>query len=307
MQPLSRRRFLTIAACAGVFAPGASAAAGVTQWRETALGAQVTLTLAHADAETIAERVFAELRRLEAVFSLYRDDTALVALNRDGHLPAPPFELLECLGLCGRVHSATGGAFDPTVQPLWQAHARQLTYGAPDPEGIEQARALVGWQGVAFDSGSVRLAHPGMALTLNGIAQGYIADRVAAMLRREGLSEVMVDTGELQALGGHPGGGDWPVTLQAPDGGVLGRAGLRDAALATSAPAGMRLGGTGPGHILNPATGQPTEARWRLVSVTGPSAALADALSTAFCVMDDRAAMEQALAAFPGMGLMHLS
>jgi len=307
MQPLSRRRFLTIAACAGVFAPGASAAAGVTQWRETALGAQVTLTLAHAEAGAIAARVFAEMRRLEAVFSLYRADSALVALNRDGHLPAPPFELLECLGLCDRVHRATGGAFDPTVQPLWAAHARQATDGAPGPEGIERARALVGWQGVAFDSGAVRLARPGMALTLNGIAQGYIADRLAAMLRREGLSEVLVDTGELHALGGHPGGGAWPVTLRAPDGGVPGRAGLRDAALATSAPAGMRMGGTGPGHILNPATGRPTDARWRLVSVTGPGAALADALSTALCVMEDRAAMEQTLAAFPGMALMHLS
>ncbi len=306
MQPLSRRRFLTIAACAGAFAPGASAAAGMTQWRETALGAQVTLTLAHAQAGAIAGRVFAEMRRLEAIFSLYREDSALVALNRDGHLPAPPFELLECLGLCDRVHRVTGGAFDPTVQPLWAAHARQATEGG-DTGGIARARALVGWQGVSFDSGAVRLARPGMALTLNGIAQGHIADRLAKMLRREGLDEVLVDTGELHALGGHPDGGDWPVTLRAPDGGAPGRAGLRNAALATSAPAGMRMGGTGPGHILNPATGRPTDARWRLVGVTGPGAALADALSTAFCVMEDRAAMERALAAFPGMALMHLS
>ncbi|MBZ0123023.1 MAG: FAD:protein FMN transferase, partial [Roseovarius sp.] len=55
---------------------------------------------------------------------------------------------------------------------------------------------------------------------------------------------------------------------------------------------------------LNPATGRPTDARWRLVGVTGPGAALADALSTAFCVMEDRAAMERALAAFPGMAPM---
>lgn len=307
MQPLSRRRFLTIAACAAAFAPGAHAAAALTQWRERALGAQVTLSLAHPDAEAIAARVFAELRRLEAVFSLYREDSALVVLNRDGVLPAPPFELLECLGLCDRAHSATGGAFDPTVQPLWAALARAQTDETSDRGEIERARQLVGWRGVAFDSGAVRLARPGMALTLNGIAQGYIADRVAMMLRREGLDEVMIDTGELHALGGHPGGGAWPVTLQAPDGEVPGRTGLSDAALATSSPLGMRMGGTGPGHILNPASGQPTQARWRLVSVTGPSAALADALSTALCVMEDRGAMDAALAAFPGMTLLHLS
>ena len=52
-----------------------------------------------------------------------------------------------------------------------------------------------------------------MALTLNGIAQGYIADRVVALLRAEGLSDVLVNTGELRALGGHPDGGGWPVSL----------------------------------------------------------------------------------------------
>lgn len=307
MPPLCRRRFLTIAACAAALGPGAAAAAPrVTQWRTTALGARVTLSLAHADAAAIAERVFAELRRLEAVFSLYQPDAALSRLNRNGRLAAPPFELLECLRLCERVHRATGGLFDPSVQPLWAAYARAAE-GAAGAGDIDAARRLVGWAGVRFDSGSARLARPGMALTLNGIAQGFIADRIADLLRREGLREVMVDTGELRALGGHPRGGGWPVTLRAPDGAVLGRTHLRAAAMATSAPLGMRFGGTGAGHILNPLTGLPAAPRWRLVSVTGPSAALADGLSTAFCLIEDRAAMARALADFSGMALRHLS
>ena len=308
MQTFSRRRFLTIAACAGALGTQAAAGAQITQWRTNALGARMTLSLAHPDAEAIAERVFAELRRLESIFSLYRPDSALCRLNRDGRLTAPPFELLECLGLSGRVHRASGGVFDPTVQPIWLAYAKSSASGIPDPGAIEKARALVGWSEVAFDSQAIRFARPGMAMTLNGIAQGYIADRIAALLARQGLSDVMIDTGELRALGGHPDGGDWPVTLEAVGGGSAGQAHLRDTSLATSAPAGTRFGLDGePGHILDPTTGKPTRAPWHLVSVTGPSSALADGLSTAICLMEDRGAIDAALAAFPGMSLLHMS
>lgn len=308
MQTFSRRRFLTIAACAAALGTGAAAGADLTQWRTNALGAPVTLSLAHPEAESIAGRVFAELRRLEGIFSLYRTDSALSRLNRTGRLTAPPFELLECLGLSGRVHAASGGRFDPTVQPLWAAYAKGSADGAADPGAIEQAHALVGWSGVDLDSQAISFARPGMAITLNGIAQGYIADRIAALLAREGLTDVMIDTGELCALGGHPDGGDWPVTLETVEGGKAGRAGLRDTAMATSAPTGTRFGLAGePGHILDPVTGRSTQAPWRLVSVTGPSAAVADGLSTAICLMQDREAIDAALSAFPNVSLMHLS
>ena len=308
MPALSRRRYLTIAACAGALGTRASAAAPeVTQWHATALGARTTLSLAHPDARIIAARVFTELDRLEGIFSLYRADSALSRLNRDGALPAPPFELLECLSLCNRVHNASGGLFDPTVQPLWQAYARHYTNDAPNPADIEQARKLTGWQGVTFDSSAVRFDQPGMAITLNGIAQGYIADRIADMLARDGLRDIMVDTGELRALGGHPQGGGWPVRLQTVEGAETGTAHLRDMAMATSSPMGTRFDPANPaGHILNPQTGTPSQAEWSLISVTGPGAALADGLSTAMCLMD-RPAIIDTLAQFDGMRLAHLS
>ncbi|WP_397544600.1 FAD:protein FMN transferase [Roseovarius salis] len=307
MQTLSRRRFLAIAACTAVFGTRSAAAPELTQWRSTALGARTTLSLAHPEAASIAESVFAELRRLEDIFSLYRPGSSLSRLNRDGKLAAPPFELLDCLSLCARIHAASDGMFDPTVQPLWAAYARYHA-GTPGPAGIETARALVGWHGVSFDSGAVRFDRSGMAVTLNGIAQGYIADRIAGLLRREGLTDVMVDTGELHALGGHPDGGAWPVTLETVGGTPAGSTHLRDAAMATSAPAGTRFGDRAQaGHILDPAAGRPARARWRLVSVTGPSAALGDGLSTAACLMQDQEAITSAVARFPSMSLAHLS
>lgn len=313
MQAISRRRFLTISAAAvGVAGAGAlvgsrAPAAPLYRWEGVALGTSASITLAHPEAERIVGRALAEIARLEGVFSLYRADSALSRLNAVGRLDTPPFELLECLALCSSVHAATAGNFDPTVQPLWRVHADAWALGAaPAPGALATARALVGWGDVRPEARRVTLARPGMALTLNGVAQGYIADRVAALLRAEGLTDVLVDTGEMCALGGHPHGGAWPVALDV-EGTLLPNAvPLRDVALASSAPRGTSFdaGGT-QGHILNPATGLPSAQPWRLVSVTAPQAALADALSSAFCLMG-REEIVAALGAFPTARLVYL-
>ena len=146
-----------------------------------------------------------------------------------------------------------------------------------------------------------------MALTLNGIAQGYIADRVAALLRAEGLTDVLVNSGELRALGGNPDGGAWPVTFDGGSGKPAGSMDLRDAALASSAPLGTAFDAEGRvGHILDPRSGQPAAPAWRLVSVVARTAALADGLSTAFCLMS-REEIERTLAHFPDARLAHLA
>lgn len=311
MPAIDRRRFLSVSAgiAATAALPKAWAAAPLHQWRGVALGADASITLAHPDAERLVDRALAEIRRLEGVFSLYRADSALTRLNAAGHLAAPPFELLECLALCGRVHAASGGLFDPTIQPLWRLYAeRHAAGGVPDAAALADTLARVGWDGVAFDSGAIRFRRPGMALSLNGVAQGAIADRVAALLAAEGLTDILVNTGEFRALGGDPRGGAWPVRL-AEEGRLLPDAvPLRDRALASSAPRGTSFDGAGRvGHILDPRTGRPTAAPWRLVSVTAPAAGLADAVSTALCLIDDRAAIDRVLAAFPGARLAYLS
>lgn len=296
MRHPNRRRFLTIAAGALAALSAPPAAAQLHRWRGVALGAEASITLAHPEAEAITARALAEIARLEDVFSLYRAGSALSRLNAAGRLEAPPFELLECLALCGRVHAATGGRFDPTVQPLWAAHAEAHAAGrAPAPDEIAAALARTGWEGVAFDSAAVTL-RPGMALTLNGIAQGFIADRVAAMLEAEGLTGILIDTGELRALGGNPEGGAWPVTLAGTERKVM----LETRALASSSPLGTVFDAEGrAGHILDPSTGRPAPPVWRLVSISARHAALADALSTAACLIPDRAGIEAALADFP--------
>lgn len=304
MALLTRRRFLSISAgFAALAARPMAARAGLTEWRGIALGAKAQILLDHPEADRLIDLALAEIARLEAIFSLNRPDTALVRLNATGRLEAPPFELLECLGLSGRVHGATGGLFDPSVQPLWELYARKAMAGLnPPPEEIAATLGRTGWDGVSFDAEAVVL-RPGMALTLNGVAQGFIADKVARLLMDQGLSHVLVNTGEFRAAGPMPDGAPWPVQLTS--GPVVP---LSGGALASSSVLGTTFDEAGRiGHILDPRTGLPAQPRWQLVSVTAPSAGLADALSTAACLMPDRATIEAVLARFEGAGLAGLS
>lgn len=277
MTLLTRRRFLTIsAACAAVPAMAGTSA----QWRGIALGAPASLRLeglSDEHAAPIFAAVEEELNRLENIFSLYRPASELSRLNRDGTLTAPAPELLSVLSLCSALHDASGGAFDPSIQPVWAALARRASMA-----DIAVARGTVGWRKVSFDAGEVRLPQPRLsALTLNGIAQGAITDRIAALLRSFGLRNVLVNMGEIAALGQRGGGDGWRVGLLDADGAVDKRIKLQDRAVATSAPAGTMLGQQ-QGHILSPGSQSVLHSA---VSVSAPEAAVADGLSTALCLV----------------------
>ncbi|MEJ1156725.1 FAD:protein FMN transferase [Prosthecomicrobium sp. N25] len=299
---LTRRRFLTLSAAfgaaAGCIGP-AAAGTPVARWHGFALGAGASITLAGlgpAEAAPVFAAVEAELARLEAIFSLYRTDSALVRLNRDGRLPGPDADLLACLAQAAVVHRLTEGLFDPTVQPVFATLAEHFAAGgeAGDPglaRRLERAGALVGFDRVTFDDERVAFADPGMALTLNGIAQGYATDRIAALLEARGCRDVLVDIGETRALGRSPEGRAWRAGIaEGPQGGAVAEVvELRDRALATSMPLGTVLDPAGAvGHILHPRLGIVRPA-WRRVSVVAASAALADALSTGLCLADPAA------------------
>jgi thiamine biosynthesis lipoprotein len=307
MPRISRRRFIAISAAVAALPRTAFSAAPdagpVTRWRGIALGAGASMTLAgigeHEAAPVIAQ-VQSEIDRLESIFSLYRAKSALSRFNRTGHLTSPPPELLELLTLCGTIHHQTGGAFDPTIQPLWALHAEAAAARrVPSDAEIATVCARTGWAGIRFDTRRVVAIRPGMALTLNGIAQGYIADRIADLLRAEGMAGVLVDMGEIHAVGAHADGTAWRVGLATPGRNTRsGAVALVDRALATSAPYGTVLDGAGHiGHIVDPRTGRPG-GLWRQVSVSAPRAALADGLSTAFCLMPHDL-MERTVAAHP--------
>lgn len=307
--PMRRRRFITIAAAAAglpLLYPGNRpvAATPLRIWTGSALGADAMLQIQHPDPQVAARLISDSLRevaRLERVFSLYRTDSALVRLNRTGRLDAPPADLLRLLAQSARFSQLTQGAFDPTVQPLWDLYATHFSRPDADPAGPPQAAIAavlqrVGYQHIELDAQYIRFAMPGMAITLNGIAQGYVTDRVVELLRDAGMQHALVDMGETRAIGGHPAGTPWQVGLRQP--GERGRIGrriaLQDQAVATSGGYGTSLDPAGRfNHLFDPRTGG-TSWRYRSVSVVAPNATTADALSTAFSLMPLKRAAEVA-------------
>ena len=294
----TRRRFLAIAAAAAGL-PFAALRAGAEtahlhRWSGIALGAAAEIVLHDPDAaraRRLIARCVQEIERLEDVFSLYRPESALCRFNRDGRLTAPPLELVALLAEARSYSERTEGAFDVTVQPLWRLYAAHFAKAGADPQGPGEAaharaQALVDWRAVEIEPAEVRLGRPGMAITLNGIAQGYITDRVAALIQDAGMGDVLLDIGEVRALGRHPDGRPWHVGLRhaAQPETVARTVTLTDRAVATSAGIASPFDASGRHHhLFDPATGRPAP-RAGQVSVIAPRATMADALSTALAV-----------------------
>jgi thiamine biosynthesis lipoprotein len=305
---LTRRKFVTITAAAtglGLLPFGVSHGQEhppLIEWQGVTLGGIATIRLYHPDRTTgqnLIKRVVSEARRLETIFTLYETDSVLCELNHRGVLVAPPPELVDLLQQCDRAWHLTGGVFDPTVQPLWTCYCKHFTTGVgetspPPVEKLDAALQLVGWSKVHTSRDRIVFEKPGMALTLNGIAQGYITDRITDLLREAGLESCLVDMGEIRALGAHPDGKPWNVALQGPLNAVRKPTTIDivNKAVATSAACGFQFDKSGEcNHIFNPVTGRCADPS-RALSVISDTAAFADALSTAFALMDNRRIIE---------------
>lgn len=275
---------------AGSGAASEAAVAGL-QWRERALlgfGTTLWLRAGHAEATRVdvaLDATVALLQRLEAQLSLFRPDSALCRLNRDGRLDAPDPALVQLLQLAQQVARRSGGAFDVTLQPLWACWRDARAQGRkPTPAEIDVARARVGWQALQVSPQRVQLLQPGMALTLNGIAQGFAADAVRALLQQYGIAHALLDTGEWAPLGLSPDGSPWRLGLASPrdSARVLARLRADGRGVAVSTDAQLRFGPDPADdrdhHILDPRTGRsPTQLS--AVAVAAPRTALADALT----------------------------
>jgi thiamine biosynthesis lipoprotein len=300
MRSLSRRRFLQVIAAtsiSGLAMLRAPAAVGgtVQRWDGEALGADASIMLSGLEprrADTLLRACRDEIVRLEGVFSLYRETSALSRLNADGILADPPMELTALLDTCGRIFEHSNGRFDPTIQPLWRLYAE--TYGdprsprTPEPSEIAARLGLIDFGAVSWNRQLVTFGRPGMAMTLNGIAQGAITDRITTLLREGGVAHALVNVGEYGGLGHHPEGRPWQVGIQDPRNAdsVADLVDLVDQCVATSGAYGGRFGDSGLNHIIDPRTGRSPE-RYLSVSVRHKSATLADGLSTAFSFLSE--------------------
>lgn len=297
---LGRRRALRIfAAAAGLplaigavrmLAPGAR----FHTWTGEALGAQSSLSLWSPDgaaAERMIARTRVEIDRIERVFSLQRADSEIATLNRRGFIDNPSADLVELAANSQRMGALSGGAYDVTVQPLWRLYEALFWAPNADRENVESlaldvARASVDYRNIDVSRRRIAFTRPDMSMTLNSVAQGYLTDRVADMLRTEGFEHVYVDLGEIRTLGTHPSGEPWHVGIRdsAQEAAIERTVDVANEAVSVSGGYGTVFEPTGRyHHIFDPATGL-SAARMRDVTVIAPRARDADALSTAIYV-----------------------
>ncbi len=244
-----------------------------------------------------------EVDAVEELITVYRDTSLVAELNR--FAADEPFEVPPALfGLFERslaLFEHSEGAFDITAGPLsriWGFLARQAR--VPSDDELAAARATVGSQWVTLDAatGCVRFEREGVSVNFNANGKGYAVDAAAEVLLAEGVSDFMIHggsssvraSGQRYASGGGPG---WQIGVEHPlnPGRSLGHLRLIDRSVGTSGTAKQhfRSGGQRYGHILDPRTGRPAEGMVS-VTVTAPTAELADGLSTALFVLGPEAA-----------------
>ncbi|PKU21717.1 FAD:protein FMN transferase [Telmatospirillum siberiense] len=297
---ISRRRAITVlAAAAGLplLARAASDHPHILRWKGFSLGADAYIQLYHTDenkARAAVEEGLAELARMERMFSLFRPDSVISQLNKTGVVEDAPAEFIELVSYSKDIAERTGGWFEPTIQPLWNAYFQHFTSGSEDPAGpsaatIREALAQVGWRGIEIDParGRVALAKPGMGLSLDSVGQGYITDRVTAILRRHGFQNMLVDMGELRAVAAKPDGSAWRVAIANPaePKQAITEIDVIDQAVATSGGYGTIFDAAGNfTHLFDPFSGK-TAPRLAGVTVIASSATRANAYSTPLSVV----------------------
>lgn len=295
---ISRRGFLTILAVAG--GVGFAAQAGLKGNRRdrvrivrsrVAMGTIVTLTLLAEDrgaAETAAEAAFARMDSLEEILSRHRAGSEVSRLNRDGCLIGASPELTDLVKMSTRLSRTTEGAFDITMMPLLEAYkrAREERTSLPSRSQLSEALARVGSDNLVIEGPDIWFARPRMAITLDGIAKGYIVDRAVDELRYRGFPSVLVEaSGDLSAKGSGEDGEVWKIGISSPRRReTIEQIELGDRAVATSGDSQFffsddRL----HHHIIDPRRGE-SSPDLASVTVVAPSVMLADALATTVMV-----------------------
>lgn len=245
------------------------------------------------------EEALAEVTRLEAQLSIYRETSEIAAINAAAarHPVRVSPEVFALLQRACALSEETDGAFDITIAPLLRCWGFIGGSGHDAPEeAIQEARLKVGAGRLRLntESRSVSFERPGMMLDLGAIGKGYAIERAAEILRDAGVHSALLHggTSTIYGLGRPPEASAWRVALQTPPqvkalaGGMkLPSIELRDEALSVSGAHGkcFELDGKLLGHILDPRTGAPAHA-CVLAALVLPSVTDTDALSTGLLV-----------------------
>lgn len=241
-----------------------------------------------------AEAALDLIDELEEQMTVYRDTSEVSRLNAAGRADEVEPQLFALLERCATLTRDTEGAFDVACGALvkcWGFYKREGRI--PTGTELNAAMARTGFRHVILnaDTQAVRFARPGVELNLGAVGKGYALDRAAELIREQfGIRSALLHAGgsSVRAIGRPPTDfRGWRVSVRHPhdDHRTLGSVFLDDEALGTSADTYQHFeyNGRRYGHVLDPRTGRPVGGT-RSASCIAPTAADADAISTAFFV-----------------------
>ncbi len=262
---------------------------------EFALDTVVSVTIYEADTadtEGVLDRCFEEIKRLEGLFSATIPNSDVARINASGGAPVDvALETAELLRESLRISELSDGAFDITLRPVIELWDFSGNSGVVDPVLLPHALRTVDYQGVLVEGQTVTLLNGG-AVDLGGVAKGYIADRVNAVLAEHGVTEAMIDLGGNIVVRGGKNGKDWRVGIKDPaeTSQLCAVVTGRDVSVVTSGiyERGFTADGVRYHHILSPHTGMPVQNGLASVTVVCQNSATADALSTACFVLGEQ-------------------
>lgn len=240
-----------------------------------------------ARARAAADAAIADVRRIEAKFSRYRDDSVTTRINRaaGGAPVAIDGETAALLRYADQCHAASAGRFDITSGVLRRAwDFKRDPPRLPDDTTLAAALALVGWHDVEWSDTAIRLPRARMEIDFGGVGKEYAADRAATILAEHGIQHALVNLGgDVRAAGAQADGSPWRVGIKHPRerDAVIATVALHSGAVATSGDYEryFEIGGRRYCHVLDPRTGYPVE-HWQSVSVIAPLCVVAGSLAT---------------------------
>jgi thiamine biosynthesis lipoprotein len=304
---ISRRKFVRITAIgAGILAVGGFSLketlkeSGIQAYEETRplLGTYITIKAIDIDedkAKTAIIDTFAEINRLSSILSRHDPASELYRLNNNKQIIGASTELVAVLEKAQQYSELTEGAFDVTVMPLLDIYQTSFKKknGAPDTAALNEAGSLVGYKMIKISGHDVVLEKDG-AVTLDGIAKGYIVDKAATCLRERMMNRVIVEAGgDLSLSGTREDGQPWRVGITHPRamGGYYEVFESSSGCLATSGDyENSFTSDYRYHHIIDPRQGLcPTELA--SASVLANDTSYADALSTACLVLGTQKAL----------------
>ncbi|MFO8088208.1 MAG: FAD:protein FMN transferase [Desulfatiglandaceae bacterium] len=266
-----------------------------------AIGTRVSITAVDASrdkAEDAIGRAFDEITRLSKLFNRFEDSTAVGTLNREGLLEDVPPEMTLVVGAALDYYRLTGGLFDITVKPVIDLFRSSYDAGQalPPPEReFAEALSLVGSSAVRLSPGIIKIDREGAGITLDGIAKGFIVDRVSGIMTGAGVRNHLVNAGgDIRTSGSKGSGGPWTVAIQDPGrrAGHVSTIRMGKGAVATSGNYEVYFDREKMfHHIIDPSSGYSPFATMG-ASVRSNTAMEADALSTALFVMGSERAVK---------------